>query len=170
MKKRLRILVVVLGAAIFAVGAPLLPELTAAPVVKSISSIYACVVALLLLFFRQLAAAAPTGLSFKELDRLNMRKVEIRRRIWQVVLVCAASASALWVLATLEPHGLKDRLFGAVIGFLFSLGLSYCLALLRWIDDLAKFQDDVRLRETKRRAHEEERKRLADARKPALKA
>lgn len=166
MKKYSRALIVALITALFwAVG-----EWTSfawgAPVVKSLSGIFAIVSALLLFFFRLMNTTTGVGtLSGREMERYTIKRRDMRRRFWFVLGTCASSSGALWILGQYAENHPLLPLGAALVGLLFAINVAYVLSVAKWIDEISSFADTLRSREQRAKENEALMKRIAEAKK-----
>jgi hypothetical protein len=141
------------------------PALHEPAAIKYLSGLFGVVTVLLMLFFRQLNTVTGVGtLSGREMERYTVMRGSIRRRFWTVLALSTVCSVIMWILSESAVAQAASWLPLAV-GFILAVGLSYTLVVLAWINDLAAFADELRLREQRKQEKENVIKRLNDAKK-----
>lgn len=163
MRKHIRILIAVLGSLAFTGVSSLFPAMLERESIRLLLAIYGAVSVLLLLFYRRLHATTGAGaLEVRQLERFTMRRSVIRGRMWTVALFSTLCACALWLLSLFATSDGSRIWFSLSVGFFASVGVAYCLTIIRWIIDLDDFSDKLRLMQEKRSQEEAMMKRLSD--------
>ncbi|KIP13474.1 putative membrane protein [Burkholderia sp. MSHR3999] len=165
MKPISRLLLIVLVTAAFSLVAWQFPGILSKDAVRYLSAIFVGVTSVLTVFFTQMNNVTGVGiLTGREMERYVAVRSGIRSRFWFVLAVCVASSFIMWILSTKRVSSI-DYIQGLAVGFLVGVGLNYLLVVLRWINDLWEFADQLRLIEQRKRDQETALKRLADAAK-----
>ena len=106
------------------------------------------------------------GLNSREQERLVWLLAEIRRRVWWVGGVAAASVFAVWLVGTVQTH-VNSPLAPLSIGLLIGVGISYAIVIPGWFNEIYSFTEAVRLREDRKRRTEVALKQISDGKKAA---
>jgi hypothetical protein len=106
------------------------------------------------------------GLNSREQERLVWLLAEIRRRVWWIGSVAAASVFAVWLVGTM-PTLVTSPVAPVSIGLLIGIGVSYAIVIPGWFNEIYSFTEAVRLREDRKRRTEVALKQISDGKKAA---
>lgn len=169
MRRHLRVLIVIAGAALFVGISELFPAVLRPDSIRVGSGVFVAVSALLLLFYRRFNAVTGVGsLNFREMERFTMRRAVIRSRMWIVAGSSTLCALALWVMSEFAASLSGAIWFPLAVGSLLSVGVVYCLTVARWIIELDEFSDRLRLAQERKASEEAMLKRLSDGKKQTV--
>lgn len=103
------------------------------------------------------------GLSTIECNRLRMVLRDVRRRIWEVIIM--AVVSSVVVIAVSWVPFVRETWNGAVVlGLLVGLNLSNLLVLRHWHEEMFQFSDKIHCRHRAKQQTSESLKRISDGR------
>lgn len=144
----------------------LFPDVNSPSVLKALSGLFGFILTLEVIAFRQLSTATGTGvLKGSEIERLNMKRAEIRRRIYLTSALIIACTVTLFVLGIVVGSHSEYEWIPFAVGLLIGIGINYIAVIVSWINQLSAFADGLRQREQQQKDFADQLKRLSDAAK-----
>lgn len=143
-----------------------IPELTAPVTLKALSALFAFILTLEVFVFRQLNVTTGAGvLKSSELERLNIKRAEIRRKIYGTGVLVVASMATLFIIGLVATDPSNYPWLAFAVGLLVGVGLNYIAVIINWINQLSAFADHLRHLEQQQKDFSEQLKRLTEAAK-----
>jgi hypothetical protein len=109
-------------------------------------------------FFRKLGdVSAIQGITSKEHERLVVKLVALRKRIWWVGGIGLICSISIWILAALSLP-VTSPIYASMVGVLVGISFSYLILIPGWFNESQNFIDEARRQEAMK-------KKLADTTK-----
>lgn len=159
-----RLLIVLSMTALFAAAAALAPDLASNGSARFLMFVFVIVSSFAVhAMLRAQSLIDLDGLNRRERDRLHARLAIVRRRAWRIVWTAILSALIVWALSGVQDLG-GTALGASVLGFLVGINLSYLAVLPSWFDEVSRFAEEVRKRQSLQKNAETALKRISEGR------
>jgi hypothetical protein len=161
----IRIAIWLIVPALFWAGSYVLPAIFKSENLRYLATVITFLWGLDLIFIQKMASLTNMDvLSSRALDNLDLRFANIRRRIWRMTAITFICSLMIWLIAgtTLIKNFHVESL---VIGWLFSICISYVVVFPFWFDEFQAFQDKLKISAAEKLKQDGELKQLADAAK-----
>lgn len=163
----LRLAIIIIAPALMWLGWTAVPDLLSAGNMRFLGGIHIGIWGFAFHLMRKSADLINLpGLNSREQERLVWLLAEIRRRVWWIGCVAAASVFAVWVVGTVQTN-VNSPLAPLSIGLLIGVGISYAIVIPGWFNEIYSFTEVVRLREDRKRRTEVALKQISDGKKAA---
>lgn len=165
MIRRLRLAILLFVPLLFWAVSIVLPGVVQAEHLRYLSTTFGAVWTIVIFFLGRLGGLTNLdALPSNHLQVIQLRLDYTRSRMWWMAGVSAVCSFAIWFLTTPQLVG-DPQTLAVMVGVLFAICASYMVIVLFWINDLHRFQDDLKVSAADKVKRDAELKSLADAAK-----
>jgi len=131
------------------------PQLLETESLRWLAGIVAILWTLELLFYKKLEdVGSVQGISTKEHERLLLRLMNLRKRVWWVGGIGLACSLMIWLLTALKLPA-TSPLYASFVGLLLGFSLSYLILIPSWLSESQAFIDETKRQEAIRKKRAE---------------
>lgn len=165
MIRRLRLAILLFVPLLFWAVSIVLPAVVQAEHLRYLSTAFSGIWVIVILFLGRLAGLTNLdALPSNHLQVIRLRLDYTRKRMWWMAGISAVCSFAIWFITTPQLVG-DPQALAIMVGLLFAICVSYMIIVLIWINDLHRFQDDLKISAAEKAKRDAELKALADAAK-----